>query len=159
MHKTSRSMASESCGGQHSTVGCLENRDELCRSNIRPRFRIIDRIDRHGISKGNILFLNQHSYFERVAFASIAKFDVKFDQGQQLQPAKLFKHPFVVELVGAGFDKPANARYFALRFPRVLKIHQDHTFKDTLASTSCRSWRGKPWKWYITSKYSAGLMP
>jgi DNA ligase-4 len=35
--------------------------------------------------------------------------------------------------VGAGFDKPATTRYFALRFPRVLKIHQDRTFKDTVS--------------------------
>jgi DNA ligase 4 len=69
-----------------------------------------------------------------VLFAiSITKFDVMVDQRQQLQPAELFKHPFVVELVGAGFDKLANARYFALRFPQVLKIHQDRTFKDTVS--------------------------
>jgi hypothetical protein len=35
--------------------------------------------------------------------------------------------------MGAGFDKPANTRYFALRFPRVLKIHDDHSFKDTVS--------------------------
>jgi hypothetical protein len=64
-------------------IGCLENKYEICCFNTRPRFRIIDRIDRHGISKGDILFLNQRGYFERVAFASIAEFDVKFDQGQQ----------------------------------------------------------------------------
>jgi DNA ligase 4 len=115
-------------------IGCLENKDEVYRFNARPRFRIIDRIDRHGISKGDILFLNQRGYFERVPFAiSITEFDVKFDQGQQLQPAELFKHLFVAELVGAGFDKLANARYFALRFPRMLKIHQDRTFKDTVS--------------------------
>jgi DNA ligase-4 len=115
-------------------IGCLENKDEVCRSNARPRFRIIDRIDRHGISKEDILHLNRHGYFERVPFAiSITEFDVKFDQGEQLQPAELFKHLFAVELVGAGFDRPANARYFALRFPRVLKIHQDRTFKDTVS--------------------------
>src|SRR5436309_2605906 len=45
-------------------IGCLENKDEVCRFNTRPRFRIIDRIDRHGISKGDILFLNQRGYFE-----------------------------------------------------------------------------------------------
>jgi hypothetical protein len=39
-----------------------------------------------------------------------------------------------VESVGAGFDKPANARYFGLRFPQVLEIHQDRTFKDTVSS-------------------------
>jgi DNA ligase 4 len=115
-------------------VGCLENKDEVCRFNTRPRFCIIDRIDRHGISKGDILYLNQRGCFERVPFAiSITEFDVKFDQGLQLQPAELFKHLFVAELVGAGFDKLAKARYFALRFPRMLKIHQDRTFKDTVS--------------------------
>jgi DNA ligase-4 len=115
-------------------IGCLENKEEVCRFNTRPRFRIIDRIERHGISKGDILHLNQRGYFERVPFAiSVTEFDVKSDQRRQLQPAELFKHPFVVELVGAGFDKPANARYFTLRFPRVLKIHQDRTFKETVS--------------------------
>jgi DNA ligase-4 len=84
--------------------------------------------------KGDILFLNQRGYFEQVPFAvSITEFDVKFNQGQQLQLAKLFKHPFVAELVGASFDKLANAKYFALQFPRMLKIHQDRTFKDTVS--------------------------
>ncbi|KAF2477658.1 uncharacterized protein BDR25DRAFT_2849 [Lindgomyces ingoldianus] len=35
--------------------------------------------------------------------------------------------------MGAGFDKPANARYYAPRFPRAPKIHQDRTFKDTVS--------------------------
>lgn len=36
-------------------VGCLENKDEVCRFDDKPRIRIIDTIDRHGISKENIL--------------------------------------------------------------------------------------------------------
>jgi DNA ligase-4 len=55
---------------------------------------------------------------------------VAFDHGRQLQPAELFKKPFSIELMGAGFDKLAKARYFALRFPRVRKIHGDRSFKD-----------------------------
>src|SRR5438045_1542924 len=35
--------------------------------------------------------------------------------------------------MGAGFDKPSNSRYFALRFPWMLKIHGDHSFKDTVS--------------------------
>jgi DNA ligase 4 len=35
--------------------------------------------------------------------------------------------------MGTGFDKPANARYFTLRFPRVLKIHNDRSFKETVS--------------------------
>ena len=63
---------------------------------------------------------------------SIPEFDVGFDHRRQLQPAELFKRPFSVELMGAGFDKPSNTRYFALRFPRMLKIHEDRSFKDTI---------------------------
>lgn len=35
--------------------------------------------------------------------------------------------------MGAGFDKPANARHFTLRFPRVQKIHLDRTVKETVS--------------------------
>jgi DNA ligase-4 len=115
-------------------IGCLENKDEVCRFNAKPRFRIIDVVDRHGISKENILFLSRHGYFQRMLFdKSITEFDVGFEYGRQLQPAELFKRPFLIELMGAGFDKPANARYFALRFPRVLKIHNDRSFKETVS--------------------------
>jgi DNA ligase 4 len=115
-------------------IGCLENRDEVCRFDAKPRFRIIDVIDRHGISKENMRYLNRHGYFEREPFAKqIHEFDVDFEDGRQLQPAELFKRPFPVELMGAGFDKPTNSRYFALRFPRVLKIHEDRSFKDIVS--------------------------
>jgi DNA ligase-4 len=115
-------------------MGCLENKDEVCRFDAKSRFRIIDVIDRHSILKENMLYLNRHGYFERVPFAKfIPEFDVGFEQGRQLQPAELFKGPFSVEVMGAGFDKSANTRYFALLFPRVLKIHDGRSFKDVVA--------------------------
>lgn len=71
---------------------------------------------------------------EEVPFAlSTPGLDVRLDQGQPFPPADLFKHPFVVEVMGAGFDKPANTRYSTLRFPRVQKVHQGRTFKDTVS--------------------------
>src|SRR5437773_6809418 len=112
----------------------VENKDEVCRFDTKPIFRVIDTVGRHGISKENILFLNRMGYFEQVSFAlSRSEFDVKLDEGQLPWPSELFKRPFVVEVMGAGFVKPANAGYFALRFPRVQKIHQDRTFKDTVS--------------------------
>jgi hypothetical protein len=70
------------------------------------RFRIIDVVNRHGISKENMLCLNRHGYFERVLFdKSIVEFDIGFEYVQQLQPAELFTRPFSVELMDAGFDK------------------------------------------------------
>ncbi|KAH7117288.1 hypothetical protein B0J13DRAFT_571206, partial [Dactylonectria estremocensis] len=61
------------------------------------------------------------------------EFDVLLEPTRRLQPVELFKHPFIVEVVGAGFDKPANVGYFALRFPRVLKVHEDRSFRDTIS--------------------------
>jgi DNA ligase-4 len=91
-------------------------------------------INQHSILKKNILYLNCYGYFEQVLFANfIPEFDIRLDHRQQLQLAKLFKHPFSVELIGAGFDKLANTRYFALRFPRLLKIHRDRLFNDVIS--------------------------
>ena len=35
-------------------VGCLENKNDVCRLDAKPRFHIINIIDLHGISKENI---------------------------------------------------------------------------------------------------------
>ena len=108
--------------------------NEVCYFDAKLRFHIIDIINQHGILKENILYLNHYGYFGRVPFAnSIPKFDVGFNYRRQLQPAKLFKRLFSVELMGASFDKPSNTRYFALRFPRMLKIYKDCSFKDTIS--------------------------
>jgi DNA ligase 4 len=115
-------------------IGCLENKDEVYRFDVKPKFRIIDMVDRHGISKENLRFLNRLGYFEQVPFASFSlELDVKLDRGRLLQPTELFKRPFIVELMGAGFDKPSNAGHFAPRFPRVQKVHQNRTFKDSVS--------------------------
>jgi len=58
---------------------------------------------------------------------------VTIDQKDQSQPTELFKRPFVVKVMGAGFDKPANVSYFTLRFPRVQKFHLDRTLEDTVS--------------------------
>ena len=49
-----------------------------------------------------------------------------------IRPTELFSNPFVVEVMGAEFDKPADVQYFTLRFPRLQKIHKDRTFKKTV---------------------------
>lgn len=47
-------------------------------------------------------------------------------------PSHLFLQPAVVEVVGAGFDRPSNARYLTLRFPRILKVHLDRSPVDVI---------------------------
>jgi hypothetical protein len=55
------------------------------------------------------------------------------DQKDQFQPTELFKRLFVVKVISAGFDKPANVSYFTLRFPRVQKVHLDRAIEDTVS--------------------------
>lgn len=46
--------------------------------------------------------------------------------GKGLPPMDFkFREPVVMELKGAGFDKPTGASYYTLRFPRFVKLHED----------------------------------
>ena len=58
--------------------------------------------------------------------------EIDIDRLQVAQPTELFTRPLVVEVVGAGFDRPPNMRYFTLRFPRLVKIHHDRCVEDAL---------------------------
>jgi len=114
-------------------LGSLENKDDVRRFDVKPKFRIVDTINRYNISE-DILYLNQRGNFCQLPFAfSRPELVIKLDQSQPLRPTELFKYPFVVEVMGAGFDKPANTRHYTLRFPRVQKIHDDRTYRDTVS--------------------------
>jgi hypothetical protein len=123
----------ESCGGHHSTLDTWRTRMRFVALMTNREFALSIQSTDMASRKRIFCYLNHHGYFERVPFTkSIPEFDVGFDHGQ-LQPTDLFRHPFTVELVGAGFDKPANSKYFALRFPRLLKIYEDRSFKGTVS--------------------------
>jgi DNA ligase 4 len=78
-------------------IGCLESKDEVCCFDAKPRFRIVDMINWHRISKGDMTYLNCHGYFERVPFAkSMQEFDVVIEYGRKHQLVDLFKRPFIV---------------------------------------------------------------
>jgi DNA ligase-4 len=63
----------------------------------------------------------------------IPEFDVTLNPGRRLQPVDLFRELFTVEVVSASFVKPANARYYTLRFLRVLKIYNNQSFRDSIS--------------------------
>lgn len=44
-------------------IGCLENKDLVCCLDVKPIFRVIDKVGRHGMAKEDILFLNRLGYF------------------------------------------------------------------------------------------------
>lgn len=51
-------------------IGCMENKEEVVIFESKPKLRIIDMIDRHGILKGDIVHLNRHGYFRRLQLLS-----------------------------------------------------------------------------------------
>ena len=115
-------------------LGCLENKEEVCRFAAKPKYRIVDILGHHNISRDDILFLNQQGQFVQIPFGkSTPDLETVFDRKAIPHPTDLFKQVFVVEILGAGFDKPPNVPYFTLRFPRVLKIHSDRSAEETIS--------------------------
>lgn len=114
----------------HFFIGCLVNKEAVVQLGATPRFRVIDVIDRHCMSLQNMQILNQFGEFTSCNPASSHGFSIEYGMSTLPSMDTIFKTPFVVEMLGSGFEKPSGARYFALRFPRIMKIHWDRTFKD-----------------------------
>jgi hypothetical protein len=70
----------------------INNKKDVRRFDTKPRLRIIDRVDGHGISRENIRYLNQQGYFGRVPFTPFSpQLDVSLDQ---LEISRLSQSPW-----------------------------------------------------------------
>ncbi|RAO68619.1 uncharacterized protein BHQ10_004631 [Talaromyces amestolkiae] len=117
----------------HFFIGCLDNKEDVVRLGALPRFRIIDMIGTHSLSVNDLHVLNQWGKFVACDVDSNTAFECYSIHNSLPNMDIAFKTPFVVELLGSGFDKPSNAQYYTLRFPRVLKIHWDRSFEDAIS--------------------------
>ena len=50
-------------------IGCLENKEQVCRLDSKSIFRIVDKVNRHGMAKEDIIIPNRLGYFQEVPFA------------------------------------------------------------------------------------------
>lgn len=114
----------------HFFVGCLLNKEGVQKDGSIPHFRVVDVIGRHSMSMQSMQFLNQFGEFYRRSPDEFEGFAVEYGHNGLPKASDLFKKPFVVEMLGSGFEKPSGARYFTLRFPRILKVHSDRTMED-----------------------------
>lgn len=114
----------------HFFIGCLLNKDAVSQQRATPRFRVVDVIDHHCMSLRNMQILNQFGEFIACDPAYNPDFKFEYERANLPTMGVIFKAPLVVEMLGSGFEKPSGARYFALRFPRILKVHWDRTFED-----------------------------
>ncbi|KAJ5349428.1 hypothetical protein N7541_007155 [Penicillium brevicompactum] len=114
----------------HFFVGCLLNKEGVQADSSIPHFRVIDVIGRHCMSMQSMQYLNQFGEFYKRSPGEFEGFAVEYGHNGLSKASDLFKKPFVVEMLGSGFEKPSGARYFTLRFPRILKIHSDRSMED-----------------------------
>lgn len=114
----------------HFLIGCLVNKDVAVQGEDTPHFRVVDVINHHCMHRRFMQILNQFGEFYACDPDDFRGFRVDYGNGSLPKASALFKKPFVVEMMGSGFEKPSGARYYTLRFPRILKIHTDRTYED-----------------------------
>ncbi|KAJ5165604.1 uncharacterized protein N7500_007434 [Penicillium coprophilum] len=114
----------------HFYIGCLLNKERVQQGESLPHFRVVDVINRHCMHIQTMQTLNQMGELYAREPESFEGFAVEYGHSNLPVATALFKEPFVVEMLGSGFEKPSGARYFTLRFPRILKIHSDRTLEE-----------------------------
>ncbi|KAH8701993.1 hypothetical protein BGW36DRAFT_356138 [Talaromyces proteolyticus] len=117
----------------HFYIGCLENKHAVIQSSARARYRVVDIIGRHSLCASDMQLLNKYGKFIACDVESNMMFDIHSIHNSLPEMDIAFKTPFIVELLGSGFERPSNAQYYTLRFPRVLKIHWDRTYEDAVS--------------------------
>ncbi|RAK84969.1 hypothetical protein BO79DRAFT_274030 [Aspergillus costaricaensis CBS 115574] len=111
-------------------IGCLVNKEMVVQSGAKPKFRVLDIINHHCMHVRFMQFLNQFGGFCARSPDFEHGFILEYGESVVNPMDVVFKTPFVVEMLGSGFEKPSGARYYTLRFPRILKVHSDRSFED-----------------------------
>lgn len=118
-------------------VACLTNKSDVKRFGARPSFVIIDRLGPGSMSKDDILSLNSEGRLVRHEFTYDSQhMTIKHLRKDLPLPNSIYTKPLVVEVFGAGFERPQSADFYVLRFPRRvgsrIKLHKDRDISDTV---------------------------
>ena len=113
-------------------MGCLENKDDVIRFDAKPIFRVIGEVA--FMPEHDMEYLNQRGETLAIQFSNYSDYmDVSMDAKQMKKPDVLFKTPFVVEILGSGYERAPNATYWTLRHPRLHKLHEDRSITETVS--------------------------
>ena len=119
----------------HFHIGCLKNKDAVIHLGATPEYVVLDAVNQ-SLNAKDLRHLNQHGQFHSLEVGSTdcAKaFKLEYAAWEGPKMTVAFRKPFVFEVMGGGFVKLANSQYYALRWPRVLKIHQDRNWKESVS--------------------------
>lgn len=113
----------------HFVLACLNNKSEVCLHQSRPIFKLMGVVSRPAISTENMKYLSQHGRYRK---ENDTNYDIEVVGGGK-RPKVLFIKPFIVDVVGSKFERPANTIHWMLRHPRVTKIHLDRSEQDVIS--------------------------
>ncbi|ETN44058.1 uncharacterized protein HMPREF1541_10923 [Cyphellophora europaea CBS 101466] len=120
-------------------LACVDLTAEGADDTTLHSFRIVAAVSRPAITATDMRFLNRHGKAHYLTpFDVAAAPHIETELTGQPPPTAIFMRPLVVEVVGAGFDRLPNSRFESLRFPRVVKIHSDRSFRDAVTSEQYR---------------------
>ncbi|KAF2852052.1 hypothetical protein T440DRAFT_553972 [Plenodomus tracheiphilus IPT5] len=134
----------------HFHLGCCTNPGHVQRSGAKPKFKVVASLSLDKcIPKADVKFLNIQGYVRQSALredGSTKEFHIEQSNGFDRRMTVAFKDPFVVEILGGGFEKLQNETFEMLRHPRVKKIHQDRTWKDTVSLEELEHMAEEKWE-------------
>lgn len=125
----------------HFHIGCLKNKDAVIQLGAKPEYVVLDAINQ-SLSTKDLQYLNQHGQFHCLRIDSTdcaGAFNLEYGSWEGPRMTVVFRKPFVFEIMGGGFVKLANSEYYALRWPRVLKVHQDRHWKESISLDELQS--------------------
>ncbi|MCJ1285878.1 hypothetical protein MMC26_005220 [Xylographa opegraphella] len=116
-------------------IGALINKTEVLQSGAKPKFAVLDSFNT-SIPKKDMERLCRLGKFYAEPVKPPVKHELLADVYRHPNLHKMdvvFTRAFVFEVKGGGFDKPPDCDHFLLRFPRLVKIHWDRHFEDTVS--------------------------
>ena len=121
----------------HFELACIVNKDNVHDHNARPVFRLMGAVSRPAVSADNMRLLSQQGQLRQVSHdhseSGQMPYEIQLANGHT-RPKALFERPFIVDVLGSGFERPANTSHYMLRHPRITKVHNDDRgIEDTVS--------------------------
>ena len=116
-------------------LGGLVNKEDVLRFGTRPQYKVLGTIQQAHCIPRPILqtanIIGNLSAEPHDPKQQPSNFDIINTVGAKIDA--IFNSPLVFEVLGAGFQKPSNCRFYMLRHARVKKLHQDRSWKDCVS--------------------------
>jgi DNA ligase-4 len=134
----------------HFYFGCLVNHADVQKSGFKPIFKVVGcvSVDKC-ISKQDAKWLNENGRLYEIDMQEMdafGDFSIKRSNGYGLPMTVAFRKPFIVEVLGGGYDQVQNESFEVLRHPRVKKIHHDRTWEDAVTMEDLQWMAAEKWE-------------